>query len=309
MAVLKNKPEEKSMKVGFIGIGKMGKPMSRHILEAGFELTVHDLRKEAAVTLLEQGAAWADSPKTVAESCQVVLSSLPSPADVQEIVYGPNGLMSGWKTGDIYVDMSTNSPKLVRQISRDALSKDVAVLDAPVTGGTEGAERGSLAIIVGGDKTCLQKIHGILQAMGNKTYYAGGAGCGNVAKLVNNLISLTSNAIMAEAFVLGVKAGVDPQILWEVATSGTANNWDLQRYPQMTFAGNFEPGFRLDLGCKDVGLAVQMGREYGVPLSVGAAVEQSFITAQAEGLGDKSVYSIIQCLERLVGVQVRSSPK
>lgn len=297
------------MKVGFIGIGRMGKQMSRHILEAGYDLTVHDLRKEAADPLLERGAKWADSPKIVAETCQVVLSSLPSPIEVQEIVYATDGLMNGWKAGDVYVDMSTNSPAMIRQVAEDARKKGVTVLDAPVTGGTEGVERGTLVIIVGGDRICAERIHGILQAMGSSIYHAGDVGCGNIAKLVNNIISLTSNAIMAEAFVLGVKAGVDPQILWEVATTGTANNWDLQRYPQSVLRGNFEPGFRLSLGCKDAGLAMQLGREYGVPLHVASAVEQSFLTAQAAGLGDKSVYSIIQYLEKLVGVQVRSTPK
>ncbi len=297
------------MKVGFIGIGRMGNPMSRHILAAGYDLTVHDLKKEGARPLLEKGASWADTPQKVAETCQVVISSLPSPNEVQEVVYGTHGLLEGWKAGDIYIDMSTNSPKLIRQIAQDARTKGVSVLDAPVTGGTEGAEKGTLAIIVGGDSADLEKIRRILQTMGNKIYHAGDAGCGNVAKLVNNLISLTSNAIMAEAFVLGVKAGVDPQILWEVASTGTANNWDLQRYPQFTLQGNFEPGFRLSLASKDIGLALQLGRDYEVPMPVGASAGQSFLAAQAAGLGDKSVYSIIQYLEQLVGVEVRSTTK
>jgi 3-hydroxyisobutyrate dehydrogenase-like beta-hydroxyacid dehydrogenase len=294
------------MKIGFIGTGRMGGPMSRHLMEAGFELVVHDLNKEAAEPLLKRGAHWADFPKRVAEASEVVLSSLPSPAAVKDVVYGNDGLMAGWKKGDIYVDMSTSSPATIRQIASDASARGVTVLDAPVTGGTEGAEEGTLVIIVGGDPVTAQKMQGVFRAMGKKTFYAGEVGAGNVAKLVNNIISLTANAIMAEAFVLGVKAGVDPETLWEVASSGTANNWDLARYPRFTFKGNFEPGFRLSLACKDVGLAVQLGREYGVPMPVAAAAEQSFLTAQAAGLGDKNVYSIIQRLEQLVGVEVRS---
>ena len=294
------------MKIGFIGTGRMGGPMSRHLMEAGFELVVNDLNKEAAEPLLKKGARWADFPKQVAEASEVVLSSLPSPAAVKDIVYGHDGLMAGWKKGDIYVDMSTNSPATIRQIASDASARGVTVLDAPVTGGTEGAEQGTLVIIVGGDRGAAQKMQGIFQAMGKKTLHAGEAGAGNVAKLVNNIISLTANAIMAEAFVLGVKAGVDAETLWEVASSGTANNWDLARYPRFTFKGDFEPGFRLSLASKDVGLAVQLGREYGVPMPVAAAAEQSFLAAQATGLGDRSVYSIIQHLEQLVGVEVRS---
>jgi 3-hydroxyisobutyrate dehydrogenase-like beta-hydroxyacid dehydrogenase len=297
------------MRAGFIGLGRMGSQMARHILEAGYDLTVHDIRKAAAEPLLEKGAKWAETPRDVAETCEVVLSSLPSPAEVREVVYGADGLMSEWKDGDIYVDMSTSSLDLIRQVAADAAKKGVCVLDAPVTGGTEGAEKGTLVIIVGGDKTAAGKVEGVFRAMGTRIYHAGEVGSGTIAKLVNNVISLTSNAIMAEAFVLGVKAGVDPEILWQVASTGTANNWDLQRYPQLVLKGNFEPGFRLSLGCKDVGLAVQLGRECGVPLPVAAAVEQSFLRAQTAGLGDKSVYAIIQNLEQLVGVEVRSTEK
>jgi 3-hydroxyisobutyrate dehydrogenase-like beta-hydroxyacid dehydrogenase len=297
------------MKVGFIGIGRMGRHMSRCILEAGYDLTVHDLRKEAAAHLLEKGAKWADTPRAMSEACDIVISSLPSPVEVQEVVYGADGLMEGWKAGDIYVDMSTDSPDFIRQLAKDAKAKGVTVLDAPVTGGTQGAEEGNLAIIVGGDKASLEKIRPILQAMGKKIYHAGDAGSGNIAKLVNNVITITTNSIMAEAFVLGVKAGVDPQILWEVATTGTANNWDLQQYPDSVFQGNFEPGFRLSLASKDVGLFIQLGRKYGVPLLVAAAVDQSFLEAKAAGLGDKHLHAIFQYLENLVGVQVRTTKK
>jgi 3-hydroxyisobutyrate dehydrogenase-like beta-hydroxyacid dehydrogenase len=295
------------MNIGFIGIGRMGGHMSGHILEAGYDLTVHDIRKEAASHLLEKGAKWADTPSAVAETCDLVFTSLPAPKEMQEVVYGSNGLMEGWKDGDIYVDMTTNSPAILRQVAGDALVKGVTVLDAPVTGGTMGAETGTLAIIVGGEKTSLEKIHKVLEAMGTKIYHAGDVGCGNIAKLVNNVISITANSIMAEAFVLGVKAGVNPQILWEVATTGTANNWDLARYPQRVFQGNFEPGFRLSLASKDMGLAIQLGREYGVPLSVAAAVDQVFLAAKASGLGDKDIYAVFQYIENLSGVQVRTT--
>jgi 3-hydroxyisobutyrate dehydrogenase-like beta-hydroxyacid dehydrogenase len=297
------------MKAGFIGIGRMGSQMAGNILDAGYDLTVHDLRREAAVHLLENGAKWADTPKDMAETCDIVFSSLPGPEEVQKVVYGADGLIEGWKTGDIYADMSTNSHDLVIQIAQDASEKGVAFLDSPVTGGTKGAEEGNLVFIVGGEKTALEKIEDILYTMGKKIYHVGDTGSGTVAKLVNNVISITSNAIMAEAFVLGVKAGVDPQMLYEVAVSGTANNWDLEKYPDSVFIGNFEPGFRLSLASKDVGLALQLGREFGVPLPVAAAVDQSFLTAKAAGLGDKQLYSIFEYLENLVGVQVRTTKK
>lgn len=297
------------MKVGFIGIGRMGSNMARYILEGGYDLTVHDLRKEAATPLLEKGAKWADNPRTIAETCDIVFSSLPDPEDVEKVVYGVDGLMEGWKAGDIYVDMSTNSHDLVIQIARDTTKKGVAFLDTPVTGGTKGAEEGNLVFIVGGDKAALEKIEDILYTMGKKIYHVGDTGSGTVAKLVNNVISITSNAIMAEAFVLGVKAGVDPQMLYEVAFSGTAKNWDLEKYPDSVFIGDFEPGFRLSLASKDVGLALQLGRKLEVPLPVAAAVDQSYLAAKAAGFGDKQLYSIFEYLENLVGVQVRTTNK
>ncbi len=298
-----------TMRIGFIGIGQMREPRSRHVLEAGHELTVHDVRKEAARVLLSKGAKWADTPKAVAETCGVVISSLPTPVDVQQIVYGSQGLKAGWKKGDIYVDMSTNSPSVIRQVAKDAEAIGVAVLDAPVTGGTQGAQAATLAIMVGGDPRQLEKIRPVLQVMGKKILHVGEVGCGNVAKLINNLISLTNNAIDAQAFVLGVKAGIDPEILWEITRSGTANNWNLQQYPQTVFQGNYEPGFRLSLGCKDIGLAIQLGREYGVPLPIGAAVEQSMLEAKAAGFGEKGVDAVALYMEELVGVKVRTKSK
>ena len=147
------------MNVGFIGIGQMGKHMAKHILDAGYSVIVHDLKKEAANNLLEKGATWGKTPKEIAESCRVVISSLPTPQDVEQVVYGENGLNSGWKDGDIYVDMSTNSPLTIRRIAEDAKSMGVAVLDAPVSGGTRGAEMGTLAIMVGGDSSSLEMLN------------------------------------------------------------------------------------------------------------------------------------------------------
>jgi 3-hydroxyisobutyrate dehydrogenase-like beta-hydroxyacid dehydrogenase len=297
------------MNAGFIGVGAMGGHMSRCLIKAGYSLTVHDLKKEIAKPLLDKGAVWADSPEAVTQNCRLIISMLPVPANVQEVVYGDRGLMKGWKKGDIYVDMSTNSPTVMRQIAKDAAAMGVTVLDGPVTGGTKGAEEATLTIMVGGDKAKLEEVRPVLQAMGKKIVHVGEVGCGNVAKLVNNLISLTSNTICAEAFVLGVKAGIDAQTLWDITISGTANNWNLQQFPQTVLKGNFEPGFKLALGFKDLGLALQLGREYGVPLFVGAAVEQSFQEAKAAGFENKSVDSVALYLEKLVGVEVRSSKK
>ena len=293
------------MKIGFIGIGQMGKHMSRRILEAGYDLTVHDLQKKVAAPLLAKGARWADTPEEMAKSCRVVISSLPSPKSTEEVVYGKNGLNQGWKEGDIYVDMSTNSPSLMRKIAKDARRKGVAVLDAPVSGGTKGAEAGTLTIMVGGDKAAFKKINKLLLTMGQKIVHVGDAGCGNAAKLVNNLISLASNSISAEGFVLGVKAGIDPQTLLEIISTSTGDNWCARQYPRTTFQGNFEPGFRIGLAYKDINLALDLGREYGVPLPVGMAVKKDLEETIASGYADKGVDAVILPLEKATGVKVR----
>ena len=295
------------MRVGFIGIGQMGRHMSRHIHEAGYALTVHDLSKEVAAPLLDLGAQWADTPRQVAQSCNVVFSSLPTPSDVEDVIYGENGVKSGWKPGDIFVDMSTNSPSTIRRIAEDARGMDVSVLDAPVTGGTKGAEMGTLTIMVGGDVVALEKVTKILETMGKNIFPVGDVGCGNIAKLVNNLIALTTNAITAEGFVLGVKAGINPQVLWDIIRVGTGNSWSLEQMPDTVFRANFEPGFKMSLGRKDISLALTMGREIGIPLPIGAVVQQGLDAAIEAGFAEKSVQAVILPLEEKAGVKVRTS--
>jgi 3-hydroxyisobutyrate dehydrogenase-like beta-hydroxyacid dehydrogenase len=293
------------MNTGFIGIGQMGKHMAKHILDAGYDLTILDINKDAATNLIEAGAKWCDTPRAIAELCQLVITSLPTPQDVEQVVYGSEGLKSGWKAGDIYIDMSTNSPATIRRIAEDARGTGVEVLDAPVSGGTRGAEMGTLTIIVGGDSTALEKSRKILETMAQKIFLVGEVGCGNIAKLINNMIALTCSSISAEGFVLGVRAGIDPQTLWEIINISTGSNWALQQYNSGVLQGDFSPSYRLSLGCKDIGLATDMGKEYRVPLPVASMVEQKFVEAMAAGLGDKHVDAVILRLEELAGVKVR----
>jgi len=295
------------MKIGFIGIGQMGKHMSRNILAAGYDLVVNDVQKEAAALILEKGAGWADTPQSLTESCRVIISCLPSPQIVEQVVYGAHGLKTGWKKGDIYIDMSTNSPLTIRRIAEDARAMGVDVMDAPVSGGTKGAEKGTLTIMVGGDSNALEKVRIVLESMGKNIYHVGDAGCGNVAKLVNNLIGLACNSITAEGFVLGVKAGINPDVLFEIINVSTGNNWSLQQYPNTVFKGNFEPGFKISLAYKDIGLALALGDNYGVPLPVGKAVKKDLEEAMTTGLADKGVDAVILNLEKITGVKVRTS--
>ena len=286
----------------------MGRPMAARILAAGNSLTVHDLRKEAAAPLIDKGARWAASPREVAAGCAIVFSCLPMPKDVEQLVNGPGGLKAGWKKGDIYVDMSTNSPTTMRKIAEEAKPLGVAVLDAPVSGGTKGAEVGTLAIMVGGPAETFEAVKPVLGTMGTSLFRVGDVGCGNVAKLVNNMISLACNSITAEGFVLGVKGGIDPLVLCDIVKAGTGNNWSVNQYGSTVFKRNFEPGFRVSLAYKDIGLAVALGEEYGVPLPVGASVKKDLGDAVAAGLGDKAVNSVILPLEDAAGVTVRPKP-
>ena len=293
------------MKVGFIGVGQMGVHMARNIAEAGYDLVVNDARRGAADTLLERGAEWADSPAEVAETCRMVISCLPSPGSVEEVALGSSGLAQNWRTGDIYIDMSTNSPSVVRSIAAKAAAQGVAVLDAPVSGGTKGAEAGTLTIMVGGDAAALEKARPVLEPMANRIFHVGDVGCGNVAKLVNNMIGLACNSVCAEGLVLGTRAGIDPQVLFDLLTVSTANNWSLQQYPRTVFKGDFAPGFKISLAHKDIRLALGLGEEYGVPLPIAQAVEADLAAAVTWGLGDKGVDGVILPLEEAAGVKVR----
>jgi 3-hydroxyisobutyrate dehydrogenase-like beta-hydroxyacid dehydrogenase len=278
--------------------------MARNIMEAGFELVIHDVDRDAADDLLESGAEWAATPAEVAMACRLVITSLPTPEIVEQVVLGRSGLTEGWQAGDVYIDMTTNSVSLVRRIADEAAKAGVDVLDAPVSGGTPGAEAGTLTIIVGGDAAVVDKARPVLEAMGKKIFHVGDVGCGNVAKLVNNMIGLACNSICAEGMVLGARAGIDPQVLHDLMVVSTADNWSLRQYPRTVFKRDFTPGFKISLAHKDINLALGLGREYGVPLPVAEVVKEDLAAALAAGLGDHGVDGVILPLEERSGVMV-----
>ncbi len=294
------------MRAGFIGIGQMGVHMGRNIMKAGHELVVSDSRAAAAAPLVAEGAAWADSPRLVAEACRVVISCLPTPQVVEEVVLGPEGLKNAWQAGDIYVDMSTNSPTTMRRIAEEADALGVTVLDAPVSGGTKGAQAGALTVMVGGDEKGLEAVRPLLEPLAQRIFHLGPVGCGNVAKLVNNMIGLTCGSICAEGFVLGAKAGIDPQDLYELLSISTADNWSLRQYPHTVFKGDFAPGFKISLAHKDITLALGLGEDLGVPLPVAEVVKADLDAALADGIGDQGVDAVIWSLEKAADVQVRT---
>jgi 3-hydroxyisobutyrate dehydrogenase len=291
--------------VGFIGVGVMGGHMARHILEAGYKLYVHDIRKQAAKPLLDKGATWAETPKAMAQACEVILSSLPGPPEVEQVVLGKNGLFSGWKKGDIYVDTSTNSPTTIRQIAEKARGIGVEVLDAPVTGGVPAAESGKLNFLVGGNAATLEKVRKILLAAGKNIFHVGDSGCGDIAKLVNNMTAFACLQVDAEAIIMGVKAGINPSTLLDVIKASTGYNSSLELYSMSVPKGNFEPGFRLALAAKDIRLALDLGKKHGVPLPISTAVAQKIFEAEASGLAEKGNQAIVLPLEKAAGMEIR----
>jgi 3-hydroxyisobutyrate dehydrogenase len=297
------------MRVGFIGLGNMGGPMASHILAAGHALTVYDTRREAAKPHLEKGAKWADSPMAVAAASEIVFTSLPGPKEVEAVALGEGGLMQGAEPGMIYIDLSTNSPTLIRRIHEVYHQRGLQVLDAPVSGGPIGAQQATLAVMVGGDRAVYERVKPVLDAIGNKVSYVGGIGCGAIAKLVHNMIGICTQAILAEGLTLGVKAGVEPEALRKAIADGAVGQGLMLNYmvPNVIFKGDFDTvRFALRLARKDIGLASELGREFEVPLKVANLVEQDLIEAMAKGWGDRDSTVPFQMQEERAGVKVRT---
>jgi 3-hydroxyisobutyrate dehydrogenase len=296
------------MRVGFIGVGNIGRPMAERILGSGLSLVVHDIREEAAAPLVRLGASWAGSPRAVAEQCDVVCTCLPGPREMEEVVWGKQGLALGIAAGAAYVDFTTNSPTTVKMAHRALAEKGVNMLDAPVSGGMEGAKTGDLTVLVGGDQATLERCRPVLEAVGKTIIHVGGAGAGCVAKITHNCASFSAGLAMIEALTLGVKAGVEPSKLVEVFQKcALGKSFDLhRRLPETLFRGDFEPRFALKWTHKDMLLAADLAREYEVPMALVEACEREMSTAMSRGWGDMdgSIYLTVQ--EERAGVQVRS---
>ena len=297
------------MNIGFIGLGNMGGGMAANVLRAGYDLTVHDLRREAATPLLENGASWADTPAELAAGCDVVLTSLPGPREVEAITLGEGGILEGSTSGSVYIDLSTSSPTLIRSIAEDFAAKGVSVLDAPVSGGPVGARTGRLAVMVGGDREIYERVKPALDAIGDKVSYIGPIGSGSIAKLMHNCIGYGLQTIVAECLTLGVKAGVDPEPLFEAISNGSVGRGSsfANTYPNTFLAGNFDPpSFALRLAHKDVSLALELGREYGVPMSVGNIAHQELTAALNRGWADLDSRVAMKLQEERAGnIEVR----
>jgi 3-hydroxyisobutyrate dehydrogenase len=292
---------------GFIGLGKMGRPMALNIMKKGIPLTVANRSRRVVEELAAQGATAARGPAEVAGRAQIVCLCLPVPATVEEVVLGPGGVAEGIRPGSLVVDFSTIGPSTCRSVAAALQARGASYLDAPVSGGTTGAEAATLTVMVGGDRGAFERALPLLHAVGKKIVYAGPVGAGSVVKLLNQLLVGINLAGAAEAMVLGVKAGVDPQLLYDTISSATGNSAQLQRnFPDLIFKGNFEAMFSVDLLHKDLTLGVEVGKENRVRLLLGALAVQIFEEARALGHGAEDIAAVIRPLERLAGVEVRS---
>ena len=297
------------MKVAFIGLGHMGAPMSRNVLAAGHDLVVHDLRRDAAAGLLAEGAAWADSPRAAGAGREAVITMLPGPPAVEQVLLGPDGLLDGMEPGSVWIDMSTSIPAMadkVRALAGDRLT----VLDAPVAGGVTGARDGTLQIFVGGPAEDYQRLRPLLETMGDREriLHVGSHGAGYTVKLMLNLLWFAYVTLTAEALTIGVRAGVDVATLRRsLLTSAAAGHFLEHDVLSVLERGDFDDSFALALACKDLGLAVDLARETGVPAEMSAMVEQIYRRARAQ-YGDQGGQMLpMKLIEDLTATPLRLS--
>jgi len=295
--------------VGFIGLGNMGMGMAANIQKADYPLVVHDVRKAAAQPFVDAGARQAGSAAEVARLSDVVFTSLPGPREVEAVALGAGGVLEGIRAGGIYVDLSTSRPTLIRQIEPQFRAKGAHVLDAPVSGGKTGAASRNLAVMVGGERDIFERIKPLLDAFGDKVFYAGSIGAGSVCKLVHNMIGHGVRQAVAEGLTLGVKAGVEAEALWQCVRRGALGRMSSlhEGIPRTVFRGSFEPpSFLLSLARKDISLATELGREFDVPMPVANLAEQMAIESLNRGWGDMDSSITFLLQEEAAGVEVRA---
>lgn len=295
-------------RIGFIGLGAMGAPMAINLLKRGYRLTIYDVASAKVEPIVKEGAQVATSCKEVAERSDVIITMVPSSPNVREAILGKEGVIQGIKEGSIVIDMSTIDPATTREISQILLERGVMMLDAPVARGVQAAKTGTLMIFVGGAKETFDKCKDILLAMGTDVEYIGLSGAGEVVKIINNLITSTTMCLLAEALVLGVKAGVDAGRLYKALSKSSANSFVLQNHVKnFVLKGKFEKGvFPVDYMIKDLNLVLTTSTQYHVPQYFGSVALQTYEAAKAAGYGERYMPVVIKLLEELTGVEVRA---
>ena len=296
------------MRVGFIGLGNMGEPLARFVLEAGFPLVVHDIRREAAATLLEQGAVWAESPRDVAAQCDVICICVPGPPEMQAVMLGPHGVLDGLKPGAAVIDHTTNAPDIVRAVGVAIQARGAQLLDEPLDGGREGALEGQLTLFVGGDEAVLRRVKPVLDTFSRSVVWVGELGAGSVTKLVHNALAMSIDLLLAECLTLGAKAGVAVPRLVEAFREGcivSQNMTFTKRMPATLFRGDFAARFALALAYKDFRLAGDLATRHGVPTRLLDLCQMELLEAMNRGWGDQDRIKASTLQEERAGVTLR----
>lgn len=292
-------------KVGFVGLGIMGRPMARNLLKAGFALTVQSRSPGPVDELVKEGASRASSPRACAEGRDAVLCMLPDSPDSEKVILGEDGVLEGAVRGSVVIDMSSIAPGVSQKIAKACEARGVDFLDAPVSGGEPGAISGQLAIMVGGKKDVFERCSPLFEVLGKSSVLCGGAGAGNTTKLANQIIVAANIEAVGEALVLARKAGLDPEVVFEAIRGGLAGSKVLEDKAPRMIAGNFEPGFRVRLHQKDLQNALLTGKELGVPLPVTALVQQMVGALVANGKGEKDHSAIATFVEGMANTAIR----
>ena len=292
------------LKVGYIGLGLMGKSIARNILKAGFPLVVHNRSRAAVEELAAEGAVAANSPKEVAGQVNVVFTNLPDTPDVEKVILGENGILAGAHDGLITVDNSTIKPASARVIAGKLAAKNVFALDAPVSGGDIGARNGTLTIMVGGEASALEKVMPVFMAVGKTVTHVGDAGAGQVAKAANQIMVAAQMVAMGELLVFSKKAGVDPRKVVEAIKGGAAQCWTLDVKPPRLFDGNRNPGFKAHMQLKDLRIILDSAQEYDIPISSAAEHTKFFQQMIDWGMGELDNSAVVGVIEKLAGVEI-----
>lgn len=296
-------------RVGYIGLGLMGKPIARNLMRAGYDLTVHNRSREAVDELVGEGAMEAWSPKEVAQQSDVAFTNLPDSADVELVVLGPEGIVEGAHPGMMYIDNSTIKPETARAVAEALAEKEVISLDAPVSGGDVGAKAGTLAIMVGGPREAFERAVPLFEAIGESLTYVGDSGAGQVAKACNQVMVAAQMVAMGEILLLAQKCGVDPRRVVEAIQGGAAQCWTLDVKPEQLFNGNRGPGFKSYMMHKDLGIVLDTARAYGMPLPATAVNQQLYEAMLQMGMRDLDNSGVIGVLESLSGQRLREADR
>ena len=297
--------EVKRMKIGFVGLGIMGKPMVKNLLTAGHQVLAYDIVKDNVDSAVAMGAEGAASAAGVAKECNVIITMLPNGPQVKEAVLGSGGVLEAARAGSVIVDMSSIAPGVAQEICAACAEKNVKMIDAPVSGGEPKAIDGTLSIMVGGEKAVFDQVYDILLVMGASAVHCGEIGAGNTAKLANQIIVALNIAAVSEAFMLSTKAGVAPEKVFDAIKGGLAGSTVMNAKLPMILDGNFNPGFKIDLHIKDLANALDTGHDVGAPLPLTAIVMEVMQLLRADDYGQKDHSAIAKYYEKLTGVEIR----